>query len=627
MCIVLHLNLINFICFFQNYLFCFHIFSTIFHILCFRFLIYSPLLIPFTFNAIMHATTRHIKLFYMLIQCIHHTSILQKQLTGHLTQAFRIKCQQLNDFVKPAVPGPKIKSEIDEINKSWVTNISSKLVEHYENSIAAILDNISKLSLDEPELIASMHAAIQQAQTHFGKKLQASTIQKFKTLFPNSTCSKHDTALNTSPKPTPTKQNITRKIKGHKDPLSNFYPCNIKFRGILFRSLEHAFHFHKALFHDYQHLAHQILHAPHAGIAKRLSYDIYVSPSWTRFRTKLMLDLLEIKFNACKIFRDTLMAIPKGTHLAHDVPDMFWGVGAHGGGSDMLGALLSQLYKRHTLPQPSQTTSSTPTKSNPSLSSVSPLPPSIPLTNRYSPLSDSSDWPSLPSRPSPKGPIFSATPLKRPRSPLSPLDPSPSVRAPKGKRTRNTSPKSSSLPIPIKPSYYRGMKKDWKLPTLTKSIAVIGSSNINRITSSTSRDIELHSFSGAQFTNFRTMFSQFSGTASSKSIILSLGLNDKTALSKTTINQLRSMLSNAVRKFPHSHIYIPVLNFPSSLPTGEQQNLREINKFLQSYTNPNVTILDQLHPSKFKTCQTDILHWTTDTANSMLRHWLSSLNS
>ena len=594
----------------------------------------------------MDIPPHHIRAFFTLIQCIHHISILKKQVAGQVTQAFSRKQKHLNDFIKPAFSGPKIKREIDEINKSWVTNISSKLVEHYESSIEIILSKISELSLSPPDQSKSMTIALQQARSHFGKKLQASTVKTFQNYFPNSTSTPADKQ---TLQPTPQTQSLpkqnTRKVYGHKDPLSNFFPCTINFRGYVFQSLEHAYQYHKALFHDCQHLAHQILRAPHAGIAKRMGAEIPSTGSaWRLKRWTAMRDLLNIKFIACKSFRDALLSIPDDVHISHDVPDIYWGVGKRGDGRDSLGALLSSLrtlHSRKTKPHQSNTKQNTPPPpsrpSSPSSSFRSPPPtwrspspirssPSLSVSNRFSPLANPEDWPLPSSIPSPKRSHVSATP-KRTRSPPSPSDPSPSGHEPKGKRSRFTSPKSSvKSSVPITPLYHKGPKMLWSFPSLTKPVAVLGSSNVNRITLSPVSDIEVHSYPGANFSNFRKILSNFSGTVTSKSVILSLGINDRTAKDpKTTAAQLRAMVSNATRAFPNSHIYVPKLNFSSSLSHSDQQRLLEINQLLDSFSFQRVTVLEPLEATKFKTGK-DNIHWTTETANAMLRHWISHLN-
>ena len=600
---------------------------------------------------------QHHRLFFTLLQCFHHLSIMTQQLEGRVTHAFGKKHKHLNDFIKPAFPGPKIRSEIDEVNKTWVKSISSKLVEHYRSGIKIILSEISSLTLSETDSASCVSSAILQAKSHYGKKLLTSTIQNFQKSLPNSTVPnsysaavkhkpdtpsqitnktpnqpKHNTHSNANQTP----QQHTHTVKGHKNPLSNFFSCTLLYRGLRFRSLEHLYQWHKARFHDFHHLAHRIITAPHAGVAKSLSKEIHpaqISPRWKRFRMTLMVDLLNLKFHTCKIFRDTLMALPEGTHISHPVQDSFWGTGNDGKGDDIFGALLNNLRQRNTQHK-------TPTKPNHTPKQAHTQPPKqTPISNRFSPLqslSDSSsgpsdsDWPTLSSTFRSPPSNISATPLRRPRQPDSPSDLSPSVQ-PKGKRTRFHSPKSSSKNShPISPTYHKGQKQFWSFPKLSSPIlAVLGASNINRITSTTLENIELQSYSGAQFSHFTTMCRKYKFSVSPKSIVLCIGLNDRHSNPLTTsIPNLKSMVSSASRAFPKSKIYLPKINFSAQLEAQTQGRLNAINKAMDTINFQNVTVLEPLDPAKFEVDPRDQkhIHWTESTANEMLKYWISHLN-
>jgi len=119
-------------------------------------------------------------LFYKLLQCLHHLNLMRAQVDGKVTKAFALKLTHLNDFIKPAYSGPKIRFHIDQINNSWVRNITNILVSHYSFSVSELLENISKLGLDSSQTRLIICKSVQRATKRFGNKLSKSTIIEFK---------------------------------------------------------------------------------------------------------------------------------------------------------------------------------------------------------------------------------------------------------------------------------------------------------------------------------------------------------------------------------------------------------------------------------------------------------------
>ena len=73
---------------------------------------------------------------------------MRAQIDGKVMKAFSLKFTHLNDFIKPAYSSPKIRFYIDQINNSWVRNITNILVSHYSFSVSELLENISRLGSD-----------------------------------------------------------------------------------------------------------------------------------------------------------------------------------------------------------------------------------------------------------------------------------------------------------------------------------------------------------------------------------------------------------------------------------------------------------------------------------------------
>lgn len=145
-------------------------------------------------------------------------------------------------------------------------------------------------------------------------------------------------------------------FRGYQHPLSNHYACHLQFSGKEFRSVEHAFFWHMATDLLKPDLAHQILNAKHAGIAKRLSHEIADEQTrweWEENNIDLMKDLLVAKAHQCQEFRICLVE-NCGKVFVEATPSKLWGSGLspyvteHASpefwpGRNMLGALLHEV--------------------------------------------------------------------------------------------------------------------------------------------------------------------------------------------------------------------------------------------------------------------------------------------
>ncbi|KAK2808422.1 hypothetical protein Q5P01_000626 [Channa striata] len=85
---------------------------------------------------------------------------------------------------------------------------------------------------------------------------------------------------------------------------------------------------------------------------------------------------------------------------------------------------------------------------------------------------------------------------------------------------------------------------------------------------------------------------------------------------QTAVKQIQAALRQAKKEFPHSEIWIPLINFSSSLPRKEQETLKIIN----AHIHKNMPCLPQLKEEDFHT-EKDNVHWTAETAKAMLLHW------
>ena len=117
-----------------------------------------------------------------------------------------------------------------------------------------------------------------------------------------------------------------RAFRGHKDPLSNFYPADIYCEGILFKSAEHRYQYKKAMHHGDDRIAEKVLRAHNALEAMRLGEGVHKSDHWKRMALQVMRPTLMVKAQQVAIFRQALR--DSGTSiLVEATSDRYWGSG------------------------------------------------------------------------------------------------------------------------------------------------------------------------------------------------------------------------------------------------------------------------------------------------------------
>lgn len=238
-----------------------------------------------------------------------------------------------------------------------------------------------------------------------------------------------------------------------------------------------------------------------------------------------------------------------------------------------------------------------------------PTPPSLLSINPFSPLSPGleEDFPSLPEPQNPaKGPASIPT-LRVTRRPTKP---------------RNAAgPQVTSHP--------KEEKAKWALPNCKSQVVVLGDSNLARITKVDApvSSIEIHAFHGAKPLHFDHFFTHEEPRHTPTTVILSIGINSKDNKPQTNRDQLKRMVSHSTKLFPHSQIYIPQVNLPTSLSRKQRETMDAFNICIHELTGQSSSLhtIPKLPQEKFQT-NNDGIHWLTDTANSLLSHWLVSLN-
>lgn len=136
---------------------------------------------------------------------------------------------------------------------------------------------------------------------------------------------------------------ITR-FKYEYDWLSNSYPCKITYEGRTYPSLEHAYQASKTI----ESLFRETIGTqPTLGKAKRIGGRIPLRPNWNEIKPKIMLELLEIKFQN-PILRAKLLStgdteLIEGNYWG----DTYWGIDLQTQkGLNFLGKFLMLIRKR-----------------------------------------------------------------------------------------------------------------------------------------------------------------------------------------------------------------------------------------------------------------------------------------
>lgn len=113
------------------------------------------------------------------------------------------------------------------------------------------------------------------------------------------------------------------EFKGKNRFLSNFWPVQIEYQGILYPSTEHAYQAAKTLDKDDRIEVSQL---SKAGDAKRFGKDLKLRDDWEQVKQSVMLELLRIKFSD-RDLRDKLLGT--GDRLlieGNNWHDNYWGI-------------------------------------------------------------------------------------------------------------------------------------------------------------------------------------------------------------------------------------------------------------------------------------------------------------
>ena len=261
--------------------------------------------------------------------------------------------------------------------------------------------------------------------------------------------------------------------------------------------------------------------------------------------------------------------------------------------------------------------------------------------------SSSSSVPTAAPKPSTSG-LGTSTPNKRKMANSPAKSPNSQVSPPK-KLAKMASPRANSVPMgtcasdqmkaPIstpKASYKpwvadRGQQKqNWSFPKLSAPTLIIGASNLSNITKSRvpKKDLDVCSFPGAKMFTFMKLFERTSPQTHVKKVLLNLGINDRgNSVRTTSLPQFHKVLQATRKVFPNARIFLSSLQWdPKRISNSENANLEALHEGFKSAEG--IDLIPKLASEKFKIAPEDKygIHWTKESANQMLDHWLHHLN-
>ena len=122
--------------------------------------------------------------------------------------------------------------------------------------------------------------------------------------------------------------------------MSNLYPAEIVYNGLVFPSAEHLYQWRKT---SNQKIKEWIRLAPFprcAAIAGHGLFQYDVVEGWTRMKIGVMREALDLKFSQHPGLAAKLLATGEAVLIEESNTDPFWGIGRNGTGLNTLGGLL-----------------------------------------------------------------------------------------------------------------------------------------------------------------------------------------------------------------------------------------------------------------------------------------------
>lgn len=129
-------------------------------------------------------------------------------------------------------------------------------------------------------------------------------------------------------------------FRGQKFYLSNFYPCNVDYEGIMYPSSEHAYQASKVLDEKTRREVAQLIFP---AAAKKVGQKLKLRPFWKEIKIGIMADIVRAKFTQNEDCKIRLLATGDEELIEYNTwQDRYWGV-CDGQGENHLGRILMKV--------------------------------------------------------------------------------------------------------------------------------------------------------------------------------------------------------------------------------------------------------------------------------------------
>ena len=506
-----------------------------------------------------------IRLFYQILQAIHHLNIMKDQAKGlGATKGFNQQIKLLDKFLKPAQPTTGLTQELERLNRMWATKVAETLTHHYQTRISELMGRIVGFGFLDFTIKNLSTQALDWAKRNFRNKLSLDTIQEYQRIVRSFTTAPPRQQIDSTRDPqTPTKTVNNKEVSSAWD-INQWIP-----------------------------------RSPRKSQQKNLSPR---KPIDNQIK-------LNNRFQPLQIL-DTPPHKKTGNQLSSPRPD------AQGVDSE-----------RQQHREASSSPTKRPVASIFSTSPLNTLKDATSATSRLvEPFVDAVSGILTPRTPSPKP---NRSPGRRSRSPSRSPSPSSSRSMSPCYPVQTYAAVALSPPKITRFTRHRGNKAEWKLPRFTHSTVIIGDSNVSRIKNETgNKHLQIESYPGARICHFQAMFRKYQHQDKPKEIIIHVGINDRENNNNTVVAQSMTNLAEIARAtFPDSEIFLaqnPISNIMDENRPREAYNIRKLNEHLAKITMPRVSYLDSnIRGGCF--FESDGIHWCPRTANSILNKWIQQL--
>ena len=98
--------------------------------------------------------------------------------------------------------------------------------------------------------------------------------------------------------------------------------------------------------------------------------------------------------------------------------------------------------------------------------------------------------------------------------------------------------------------------ENWRLPTLTKTVAIIGDSNLSRIEPFSHSSCQVESYPGARIEHIANLFANYDSKSVPRILILSIGINDATNRQPHLRTNFGTILNNLPSPFQQTKVIL-----------------------------------------------------------------------